>query len=716
MAGGGRLTARAGGALLVLALLALVLSALYLAADAEGLGAGHARHYPYVFVIAALALLALAAAILLRLRRLLRALRERRPGARLNRRLLVLLLVLAIPPVLLVYGFSARFIAATVDSWMRANSAEILEEALGVGRALLAERRGLAERDAAALAEQLQAGEPSRWQDDIELALDRLDAAQIAVFSADGRLLALAAADPALVLADPPPDELLLVLRGSRRAVAAEPVGEGLQLRALHTLGDAVDAPRLQVLIRLPASYAQGLLRVEQGIAQARQARFLRDSLKLSFVLILSFVLLLSVLLAVLLALVLSRRLVAPIGQLAAATARVSEGDYAARLPDSGQDDELGFLLRGFNHMLGELDAASARARSSQAETERQRAFLETVLQRLSAAVLVVDREGRVRSANASAQGLFGLGAPVSGRTLDELAAESPAGRPLVELLAARLRDDSQEFADELATAAEDGRRLWLVRGARLPDATLLAVVDDTTVIDRARRDAAWGEVARRLAHEVKNPLTPIQLAAERLRRRVLPQLEGAEAEVLDRATHTIVAQVDALKTLVNAFGDYARAPVLQRLPLDLDALLGEIAELYLGDPQLALQVEPGDGVPRPLADAGRIRQVLHNLIKNAQEAGARAVLLRTALRAERTGNAVELSVEDDGPGLPEGFDPSWYEPYRSTKPKGTGLGLAIVRKIAEEHGGSLQAGRSEVLGGARFSLRLPLPPEPAAP
>jgi nitrogen fixation/metabolism regulation signal transduction histidine kinase len=701
---------RRGWSALALALLVLVLTALYLAADAEGLGPGFARWYPYVFVAAAAALLLLAGAILQRLRRLRQALRTRQPGARLNRRLLLLLLGLAIPPVLLVFAFSARFIGATVDSWLRANSAEILGEALQVGRALLDERRALAERDAAALAEELAVLPRQDWQNAVDRGLDRLDAAQVAVFSREGRLLALAAAEPSLVLADPPSDELLLVLRESRRAVAAEPAGQGLQLRALHSVGEAAGAATLQVLSRLPASYAQGLLRVEQGIAQARQAAFLRDSLKLAFILILSFVLLLSMLLAVLLAFVLSRRLVAPIGQLAAATERVSGGDYAARLPEAGADDELGFLLRGFNRMLTDLDAASERAQHSQAETERQRAYLETVLQRLSSAVLVVGREGAIRSANPAAEALLAGPAGVAGRTLGALAAASPASAALSSLLGARLQEDGLEFSLELPVDAGGERRLWLVRGARLPDANLLVVVDDTTAIDRARRDAAWGEVARRLAHEVKNPLTPIQLAAERLRRRVLPHLGGAEAEVLDRATHTIVAQVDALKTLVNAFGDYARAPALQRRPLDLAQLVDEVAELYIGDPQLAIQVEHASALPRPVADAGRLRQVLHNLIKNAQEAGARAVLLRTAAVRDRDASVLELHVEDDGPGLPEGFDASWFEPYRSTKPKGTGLGLAIVRKIAEEHAGSLQAGRSERLGGARFSLRLPLP------
>ncbi|MCX7557659.1 ATP-binding protein, partial [Xanthomonadaceae bacterium JHOS43] len=244
-----------------------------------------------------------------------------------------------------------------------------------------------------------------------------------------------------------------------------------------------------------------------------------------------------------------------------------------------------------------------------------------------------------------------------------------------------------------------------------LPDEGAVAVFDDATVIDRARRDAAWAEVARRLAHEIKNPLTPIQLAAERLRRRVLPKLDEDDAQVLDRATHTIVAQVDALKTMVNSFGDYARPPSLALLPLDLNRLASEVLDLYEHDQRLMLVRDFAPDLGTVVADAGRIRQVLHNLIKNAIEAAAERSRCRIDVRTRRveeTGrHFVELSVADDGPGLPEGFDTHWFEPYRSTKPRGTGLGLAIVAKIAQEHGAQFLAQRREE-GGAMFVLRLP--------
>lgn len=710
MARRSRLIVRLGTAALILALLLLILSALYLAADAEGLGQGYARYYPFVFVVAATAGLALTAAILQRLWRLRQQLARGEPGARTTRRLVLLLLVLALPPVLLVYAFSVRFIGATVDSWLQANSAEALEQALGIGRLYLDERMAVAEAEIDAVRESPPAsGADPGW---LEEAIDRTGAAQLALYGSDGRLRALAAADPDWLGAATPSEDMLLAVASRGHYAAAEVIDAGMQLRILRRLPGRPGAePVLQALYALPPAYAERARAVEAGVAAVRRASFLRDSLKLAFVLILSFVLLISMLLAILLAFALARRMVAPIGRLAAATRAVAAGRYDAELPEA-QDDELGFLVKSFRQMMRELGDASARAQASAAETERQRAFLETVLARLSSGVLIVDADGRLRGANQAASMLLGE-ALVSriGATLGELRRDAPACAPLFDAVQARIREGAREFRAEVVLPRGVERQLLMLRGARLPDEGVVAVFDDTTAVDRARRDAAWAEVARRLAHEVKNPLTPIQLSAERLRRRVLPRLAAEDAELLDRATHTIVAQVEALKTLVNAFGDYAKPPQLARGTVDLNALVEELAELYAGDARLQIRSRLAADLPPLTADAGRLRQVLHNLIKNAQEAAADRdevqVEIGTAAVSDSGQPAVELWVADDGPGLPEGFDAEWFEPYRSTKPKGTGLGLAIVRKIAEEHGGTLST-RDSALGGACFVLRLP--------
>lgn len=698
-----------------LALLLSLLSALYLAADAEGFGQDSARYYPYVFVGAALALGLLLLAIVARLWRLRRQLREGVPGARLTRRLLLVLVLLAVPPVFLVYGFGVRFIAATVDSWLRIESAQALDDGLAIAQLYLDERLQRAQDEVDAAALQLTLGDDSELDAELEAALDASGARQLAVFERDGRVRAVAAADPSLLLPAPPEDDVRLELNRRGRYAAAERDADGMHLRVVRPLGNALSGERLlQGLFALPDDYAMLAQRVETALHGQRQAIFLRDALKFAFALILSFVALLSVLLALLLAFDLARRLVAPVARMVGATGEIAQGRYDVLLPEN-QNDELGVLARSFNQMTRELEQTSARARASAEETERQRAFLETVLAHLSSGVLVLDAQAALRSANGAAQELLGidperdLGAP-----LPELRAALPLAAPLLDALAARLREGAREWREEVALAAAETseRRVLLLRGARLPDAGAVAVFDDATVVDRARREAAWSEVARRLAHEIKNPLTPIQLAAERLRRRVLPKLDADDGEVLDRATHTIVAQVDALKNMVNSFGDYARPPALQLATLDLNRLVAEVLDLYEQDARLRLVRQFDPALPQIRADSGRLRQVLHNLLKNAIEATAElsmaCITLETAQREDGARAGVEIAVSDNGSGLPSGFDEHWFEPYRSTKARGTGLGLAIVAKIAQEHGGRLRAAdRTE--GGARFSLWLPL-------
>jgi PAS domain S-box-containing protein len=337
------------------------------------------------------------------------------------------------------------------------------------------------------------------------------------------------------------------------------------------------------------------------------------------------------------------------------------------------------------------------------------------VLERLSAGVLGFDRDGQLRVANRAAEAILGVSlARHVGRSLAELRNEHDELAPFVDPLARHLREDAHEWREEVVVDTAQGRRTLMLRGTALPGRTgYVAVFDDLTVLNRAQRDAAWGEVARRLAHEVKNPLTPIQLAAERLRRRFLGRLSPDESELIDRATHTIVSQVEALKTMVNAFGDYARPPQLATRPISLHALLGEVLDLYENDQRIVLTRQLADGDPLVRGDVVRLRQALHNLIKNALEAigDARKPQIRIATLRVQTAEQdwVELEVADNGPGLPADFGERWFEPYTTSKMRGTGLGLAVVKKIAEEHGGNVRAGNDPQAGGAVFTLRLPL-------
>jgi nitrogen fixation/metabolism regulation signal transduction histidine kinase len=325
----------------------------------------------------------------------------------------------------------------------------------------------------------------------------------------------------------------------------------------------------------------------------------------------------------------------------------------------------------------------------------------------LSAGVISVDRD-RVLTANAAAAEL--LDCPIDaliGQSLDIAADASATVREVITRIRGRIAEARAEWHEELALSGDPPRAV-LLRAVQLAGdaARYVVIIDDMTVIAQAQREAAWSEVARRLAHEIKNPLTPIQLAAERMQYRFKGKLDPADAQVLDRATQTIVAQVEALKGLVNAFGDYAKPARIELRPLALDALFNEVLDLYESSGQCRITRAIATGLPPIRGDRERLRQLLVNLLTNAVEAGGHGIAIDAAL-AQRDDH-LELVLRDHGPGLPAQFDGRWFEPYMSTKPKGGGLGLAMVQKIAEEHGGQVRA-EAAAGGGARFVLTLPL-------
>jgi nitrogen fixation/metabolism regulation signal transduction histidine kinase len=705
-----------------LAVAVLLAAALVLANDAAGGSSRFAAWYAWVLGASALALLALIAIIAQRLLRLRREMQQRVAGARLTRRLLAMLILLAVPPVLVVYGFALNFLNATIDTWFNVRLEHALDDALELGRTFVDERLGAAERGSAALAKELADLPDAELQTRLDAVFDAQGALQLSVFGSDRAVLATASSDPKLLNAALPDSASLLQVKDRGQYGAAEPFGDRLMLRVVVPLPKAAPGEQrlLQALYPLPERIQTLTTGVEQASFDFQRLKYLRNALKLTFTLVLTFVLLLSVLFALLAAFGVARRLTAPIGRLAAATRAVGAGRYDTPLPVSG-DDELGFLLNSFNQMQRELELSNARLTHSAQETENQRAYLTAVLERLSAGVLGLDRDGVLRTANRAAESI--LDVPLSqyqGQHLSVLRRERPALGPLLDPILAHVHEGLREWREEVVLempekSRGEERRVLMLRGAELAasgdEAGVVAVFDDLTLLNRAQRDAAWSEVARRLAHEVKNPLTPIQLAAERLRRRFIGRLPPDETELLDRATHTIINQVEALKMLVNAFGDYARPPQIQARALSLHALISEVLDLYENDQRIQLTRRFAPADPALRADAGRLRQLLHNLLKNSLEAigDTRKPHIEVSTQEISDGGRmwVELVVADNGPGLPERFDERWFEPYTTSKARGTGLGLAVAKKIAEEHGGTIRA-ENRPGGGAMFVLRLP--------
>ncbi|MEZ5462037.1 ATP-binding protein [Dokdonella sp.] len=699
-----------------LAVFGLLAASLKLAEQAAGGTGEFVDAYRWVLGAAVFALVVLLALIAQRLWRLRRDLVRDAPGARLSRRLLLILILLAVPPVIVVYGFSLRFINATVDSWFDVNLERALDDALEVGRIVIDEHLRNAESGTAELADELVSVFDRNLQASLDREIEPLGAIQLSVFDADRRVLAMASSDPAFL--DPlfPDSATLMRVSGENRFAAAEPLGDLLLIRVVIPIGAVgLGGKRrmLQGLFPLPERLQPLTRSIENASFDFQRLKYLRGSLKLTFGLILTFVLLLSVLFAVLAAFGVSRRLLAPVGRLIHATRAVGAGRFDTPLPIAS-NDELGHLVNSFSQMTRELELARMRAQHSAQEIDTQRVWLGAVLERLSAGVLGFDNTGILRVANRAGEAI--LGVPLgnySGSSLADIKRARPELAPIADPLARHMREGLREWREEIVIENGDDRRVLMLRGAALPgDGGFVAVFDDLTVLNSAQRDAAWGEVARRLAHEVKNPLTPIQLAAERLRRRFIGRLPPDDSELLDRATHTIVSQVEALKTMVNAFGDYARPPQLTTRPVALHALIAEVLDLYANDQRLSLTRQFVDGDPMVKVDAVRLRQALHNLLKNALEAigDLRKPQIVVSTRVDQSGDTpwVEVSVADNGSGLPEGFGERWFEPYTSSKSRGTGLGLAVVKKIAEEHGGSVRAAQREG-GGAEFFMRLPL-------
>ena len=432
----------------------------------------------------------------------------------------------------------------------------------------------------------------------------------------------------------------------------------------------------------------------------------------------LTVVLMISLLASVYGAFFFSRRLVAPIQDLVAGTRAVAKGDFDTRLPTPSRD-EIGFLISSFNDMTQRLSAARRQASLSQAQVEAERANLEVILARLSTGVVSLESDLKIRTANQAAGAILNVDLESRvGELLPEVAAGHALLEQFVDVARAHLNANETEWREQIVLRGEVGRRVLTCACTTLPGDDdhapgFVIVFDDITALLQAQRDAAWGEVARRLAHEIKNPLTPIQLSAERLRRKYLHTMSREEAQILDRATHTIVQQVEAMKEMVNAFSNYARAPDIDITPFDIEKLAHEVVDLYRAQESgIEIELKADPELPRLEADMGRIRQILHNLLRNsieALESSRHGHITVSVSHVSLNGiEVIEIDVADNGPGFQTGSVSQVFDPYVTTKPRGTGLGLAIVKKLVEEHAGTIDAENREE-GGALIRIQLPV-------
>ncbi len=699
-------------ALAVIAALGAIL--LFLLASASANTALFAENYPWLLAINGIAAVALVVLVGLQLRRLRRDFKSGVFGSRLKSRLLLMLSLMAVLPGALVYGVSMQFAVKSIDSWFDVRVDAALEGGLNLGRSVLDTLQ--AELLEKARSAALDLGDdafvsPSR----LNRVREQAGAQSATLMTLSGQVLGSSSGELGSLLPSvPAPSQLRLARSGRGLALigdAGDAGGGGLMVRALAPVSSSglnLDPRILQLTLAVPSSIAKSAESVEAAHRDYQELQLGRVGLKRIYTLTLTLALLLALFAAIALAFFLAERLARPLLILAEGTQAVASGDYTPRATVEASD-ELGVLTHSFNSMTHQLSEARAQAEHHRLEMEAAQAYLESVLANLSAGVLAFDVRFRLKAANRGATAI--LGDDLAGFEQIRLQ-DWPRHETLAGAILGGFARRGDEWQEQLEIARPDGMpQALLVRGTALPGAGgggYVVVFDDITRLIAAQRSAAWGEVAQRLAHEIKNPLTPIQLSAERLQIKLADQLTGASRELLDRATQTIVNQVEAMKNMVNDFRDYARTPLPQLEALDLPALIGEVLGLYENAAAAiaALPAPTSEPLPPVLADANQLRQVLHNVLTNAQDALSETADARITISMVQDSGRARLTIKDNGPGFPPQILSRAFEPYVTTKSKGTGLGLAIVKKIVDDHGGEIRLANNN---GGEITIWLPL-------
>jgi nitrogen fixation/metabolism regulation signal transduction histidine kinase len=687
---------------------------LFLLATAAANTALFAERYPVLLALNGGIALVLTALVGYQLYILRRKLRARVFGAKLTLRLVVLFALVGILPGALIYGVSVQFLSKSIESWFEVRIDKALEAGLNIGRNALDGRLKDLTAKADAMAVAMSVRPASEHLGLLNSLRQQAGVEEATLYTQRGKFIAVSGSERAGITPEAPGPTAMRKLRQQQTYAAIEQIPErGLYLRVIapvNVISLTEESRAVQLLQPVPQELGRDAETVQSGYSEYQELQLSRRGLKRLYGITLTLALLLALLSALGASFLLANRLSAPLNVLVEGTRAVAQGDFSQRAADPSRD-ELGMLTRSFNSMTLQLAEARAEAERKEAELAHAKAHLESILVNLSAGVLAFDDTFRLRSANRSAHQILRLDcSPLIDRELGSWDALDPSLAPLSEALrTAFASDEPGEWEDQIERVARDGTQVLLLRGSRLSagaETGYVVVFDDVTHLLQAQRDAAWAEVARRLAHEIKNPLTPIQLSAERVELKLAPKLGPADAELLTRSTRTIVNQVAALKRMVDAFSQYARTPEPAMRELDLNAVVREVLTLYesLGS-RIALELE--DGLPSIVGDASQLRQVVHNLLQNAQDALIDTGEPRIVIRTEAGADSVRFQVTDNGTGFPENLMKRAFEPYVTTKPKGTGLGLVIVKKIVEEHGGHV-AIVNVAPQGARVTIALP--------
>ena len=725
-------------------MIAIAIVLMFLLTQATGNRELYERNYGRLFalnmVVAGMLLLVIGWVAM----RLASRVRRGKFGSRLLVKLAAIFALVGFIPGLLIYVVSYQFVSRSIESWFDVKVEGALDAGLNLGRSTLdALAQDLANKTRAAANQLAEVPDTSA-----ALALDRmrepLSANDVILWTGTGQVVASAGQSRMLLSPERPTAQQVRTVRAQRSMAVIEGLEDAspgavsqARIKALAVvpgpgLGLLAEPRVLQVTQSLPPTLVANAMAVQEAYREYQERALARDGLRRMYIGTLTLSLFLAVFGAIFLAVLLGNSLARPLLLLAAGVREVAAGDLSPKPVLLGKD-ELGGLTRSFAEMTQQLADARAAVEQSMGQVNAARAHLQTILDNLTAGVIVLDEQGRIETANPGATRIlrFPLAA-YEGRQLSELPGLETFGAAVQNQFDDYMQDRLQHGLDHWQQSFElnagpsggpsKGDTLTLVaRGAEMPSdepgrSSRLLVFDDISEIVSAQRAQAWGEVARRLAHEIKNPLTPIQLSAERLAHKLGDKVGESERALLHKSVRTIVDQVDAMKRLVNEFRDYARLPAADLKPIDLNQVVGDVLHLYVREGESGVgshapvRAELDPACPKILGDAQQLRQVIHNLLQNAQDATEGAVKREVMIRTQwnESNRRVRLVVQDTGPGFPEHILKRAFEPYVTTKDKGTGLGLAVVKKIADEHGARIDVkNRLEdgVVAGAQVSL-----------
>ena len=658
--------------------------------------------------------------ILFQIFKLLQSVKKEITGSKLTLRLVISFGMMVLIPVLIVYLVSVNFLTKSIESWFDVRVESALEGGLTLGQNTIDILIDDIQLKGKSIAYAIS-NKPFEKREEILIDLrEKFSIASAVLYKSDGNISAISQSNSTINTTTLTLEDLTKGKSGYFVRIE-EAKENNLVLKAFipifyNNINQTTDLIGLEEILMLsqpiPESIANVAVSVESVFEEYQQLRYSRNSLKIIYTLTLTIVLMLAILTSVAISFVISRRFTRPLSLLAEATNQIAKGNYKKIIPEIGKD-ELGRLVKSFNSMTYQLDTATKNSKKDRKRLEDARTFLDTTLTNLVTSIIVIDEDQKIKLYNKSAAKLLNFKlSNMIGEKLKNAIKEVKKFNLVISFIDKALKEhnESINISKEIVLDSLKEEKTLILKLSSFQESSgisYILVLDDISVVAKAQRQIAWSEIARRLAHEIKNPLTPIQLSAERVQNKIIDKLNKTDKDLLNKSTNTIIKQVDALKLMVNEFSEYSRSPTIVRKKIDITNLIDEVSYLY-SDQNFTIKKNYPKKRREIRIDENKFRQVLINIFDNSKSALENIKNPRINITVKYNDNFFRLKFEDNGMGVPKDIIERIYEPYVTSKKTGTGLGLAIVYKIIEEHSGSIEI-KNVNPGGAAISITLPI-------